>query len=209
MTNASEITVGGLVPMTTVDYPDALSAVVFCQGCPLRCRYCHNADLLPRRSTQTIAWQEVLALLESRRGLLDAVVFSGGEPTQQLGLADAIDTVRSMGFRIGLHTAGIYPKRLKRLLPLLDWVGLDIKAMPEDYPSLTGMAGSGDLAWESARLLEESGLPHELRTTLHPELIPPEEQPRLASAIQSLGEVHHVWQTCNSTHCLDMTLRHV
>ena len=103
------LSVGGLTPLTTIDYPDNLSAVVFCQGCPLRCRYCHNAELLPRRGATHIAWRDILYFLRQRQGLLDAVVFSGGEPTQQRGLADAIDEVRALGFKIGLHTAGIYP----------------------------------------------------------------------------------------------------
>ncbi|MBI3069525.1 MAG: 4Fe-4S cluster-binding domain-containing protein, partial [Betaproteobacteria bacterium] len=72
--------VGGLVPLTTTDYPGRLAAVVFCQGCPWRCGYCHNPHLLPARRTAPIAWHAVRDFLERRRGLLDAVVFSGGEP---------------------------------------------------------------------------------------------------------------------------------
>ncbi|MCU7809345.1 MAG: anaerobic ribonucleoside-triphosphate reductase activating protein, partial [Candidatus Thiodiazotropha sp. (ex Semelilucina semeliformis)] len=100
----SPLKVGGLVPMTTVDYPGCLSAVIFCQGCPLRCRYCHNSDLLPREAEATIPWREILDFLKRRQGLLDAVVFSGGEPTQQRALPDAIAEVSAMGFKIGLHT---------------------------------------------------------------------------------------------------------
>lgn len=198
--------VGGLVPMTTVDYPDLLSAVVFCQGCPLRCSYCHNGDLLARNTATPFAWEEILDFLDSRRGLLDAVVFSGGEPTQQQALCAAIDDVRVMGFRIGLHTAGIYPERLQRLLPYLDWVGLDIKALPEGYERLAGMPGSGELAWRSARILVESGLPHEIRTTFHPALMRHEDKARLIEAVNGLGSAHHVWQTCRTGHCLDPRL---
>jgi pyruvate formate lyase activating enzyme len=200
------LTVGGLVPMTTVDYPDLLSAVIFCQGCPLRCRYCHNGELLPRHSATPLAWETILDFLDSRRGLLDAVVFSGGEPTQQRALFAAIDDVRAMGFKVGLHTAGVYPKRLQRLLPSLDWVGLDIKALPEAYAQLTGMPGSGALAWRSARLLVESGLPHELRTTFHPTLMRHNEKHRLLDAVNNLGNVRHVWQACRTGHCLDPSL---
>lgn len=203
---AAALQVGGLLPMTTVDYPDRLSAVVFCQGCPLRCRYCHNGSLLPRNTSGGIPWRQVLDFLDSRRGLLDAVVFSGGEPTQQQALFAAIGTVREMGFSIGLHTAGIYPERLRDLLPLLDWVGLDIKALPEDYPGLTGMAGSGELAWRSARLLVESGLPHEIRTTWHPALMAPDDRARLGKAVDALGKVRHLWQACRSGECLDPSL---
>ncbi|MCU7853669.1 MAG: anaerobic ribonucleoside-triphosphate reductase activating protein [Candidatus Thiodiazotropha sp. (ex Monitilora ramsayi)] len=199
--------VGGLVPMTTVDYPGCLSAVIFCQGCPLRCRYCHNSDLLPREAETVIPWREILDFLKRRQGLLDAVVFSGGEPTQQRALPDAIAEVSAMGFKIGLHTAGIYPKRLQAILPSLDWVGLDIKALPEKYESLTGMPGSGDLAWQSAQILLESGIPYELRTTLHPALTSHNEKARIEEAIATFGESQHVWQVCRTDHCLDPNLR--
>ena len=93
--NKASLQVGGLVPLSTADYPDHLAAVVFCQGCPWRCPYCHNPHLLPRRSDAPIDWADVLAFLERRRGLLEAVVFSGGEPTLQPALADAIRSMES------------------------------------------------------------------------------------------------------------------
>ncbi len=160
--------VGGLTPLTSIDYPGELAAVVFCQGCPWRCGYCHNPDLLAPRGHHPLPWPQVMDFLRRRQGLLDAVVFSGGEPTLQRGLGEAMDEVRSLGFRIGLHTAGIYPRRLTALLPRLDWVGLDIKALPEDYPALTGAPDAGARAWRSLHLLLASGIPLEVRTTLSP-----------------------------------------
>jgi pyruvate formate lyase activating enzyme len=201
-----ELSVGGLTPLTTVDYPDRLSAVIFCQGCPMRCRYCHNPALLPRLSETLTPWSEILGFLQSRRGLLDAVVFSGGEPTQQLALAHAIRQVKAMGFEIGLHTAGVYPKRLAQLLPLLDWVGLDIKALPESYPRLTGMRGSGELAWQSAELLIASGIPHQIRTTFHPALMSQKEKSQLQKRLDPLKPQAHQWQVCRTEGCLDARL---
>ena len=115
--------VGGLTPLSTTDWPGMLAAVVFCQGCPWRCGYCHNPDLIPARGDHEIPWEDVLAFLRRRQGLLDGVVFSGGEPTAQAGLADAMREVRALGFKIGLHTGGMYPQRLAAVLPLVDWVG--------------------------------------------------------------------------------------
>jgi len=201
-----QLEVGGLLPMTTVDYPDRLAAVVFCQGCPMRCRYCHNPELLPRGGENRIPWASVLDFLRSRRGLLDAVVFSGGEPTQQSALPEAIRQVRALGFEIGLHTSGVYPERLARLLPLLDWVGLDIKALPEDYPALTGMPGSGRLAWRSAELLTASGTPCQLRTTHHPALMDEDRRHELQARLQALNPADHRWQVCRTDHCLDPRL---
>jgi anaerobic ribonucleoside-triphosphate reductase activating protein len=79
MSNA--LRVGGLVPLTTLDFPDQLACVLFCQGCGWRCRYCHNPQLIPARGEQEKSWDDILAFLRQRVGLLDAVVFSGGEPT--------------------------------------------------------------------------------------------------------------------------------
>ena len=138
--------VGGFVPFTTTDYPDALAAVVFCQGCPWRCALLpqpapHRAAGRRRRTTSPPSsdW------LATRRGLLDAVVFSGGEPTAQAALPDAVALVRDLGFAVGLHTGGAYPRRLAALLPQLDWVGLDVKAAESDYPLVTGIDGQRDV----------------------------------------------------------------
>ena len=123
----AELRVGGLERLSMCDWPGELAATIFCQGCPWDCPYCHNPHLLPVTGRHEIAWREVVDFLKSRRGLLDGVVFSGGEPTLQSALPQAIAEVRDLGFRIGLHTAGPYPGRLAQVLPLVDWVGFDIK----------------------------------------------------------------------------------
>ena len=120
--------VGGFVPFTSTDYPGALAAVVFCQGCPWRCGYCHNPHLVPARGEGERGFDGILEWLENRRGLLDAVVFSGGEPTAQAALDEAMDAVRARGFKIGLHTGGAYPRRLAALFRHVDWIGFDVKA---------------------------------------------------------------------------------
>ena len=172
--------IGGLTPLTSVDYPGELAAVVYCRGCPWRCPYCHNADLQDPDGPCEPSWAEVLDFLERRRGLLDAVVFSGGEPTAQQALGAAMAEVRAMGFKVGLHTGGPYPERITQLLPLVDWIGLDIKALPEDYPLVTAVPGSGDKAWQSLHLLLEAGVDLEVRTTPMPGLDAPAYLDQLA-----------------------------
>jgi len=167
--------IGGVLPFTTIDYPDRLAAVVFCQGCPWQCGYCHNRDLLDAEAPATISWEETVSFLDRRRGLLDAVVFSGGEPTMQPGLLRAVAKVRSMGFLVGLHTAGAFPEALSELLPHLDWVGMDIKAPFPGYQRITGVAGSGQTAERSAALVRESGVRHRFRTTVDPCLLGAEQ----------------------------------
>lgn len=166
----TDIRIGGITPLTSIDYPGELACVLYCQGCPWQCSYCHNPELIPSEGNSQIAWDEVMHFLRRRQGLIDAVVFSGGEPTLQRDLPLAIRQVRSLGFKVGLHTAGCYPERLRDLLPLIDWIGLDIKALEQDYPGITGVEGSGAKAWQALEAVIDNGCPHEVRTTWHPSL---------------------------------------
>nr|WP_245537409.1 anaerobic ribonucleoside-triphosphate reductase activating protein [Thiocystis violascens] len=203
--NAESLRIGGLTRLTTIDYPGELAAVVFCQGCPWRCRYCHNRDLLDPEADTVVDWRKVIQFLTQRRGLLDAVVFSGGEPTAQQALPAAISEARALGFKIGLHTNGAYPERLQRLLPLLDWVGLDIKALPEVYDRITDVEGSGKPAWKSLSLLLESGVALEVRTTVMPDWAPPEVA-AIAHALADAGVKDYALQGCETHHALDRNL---
>ncbi|WP_444959576.1 anaerobic ribonucleoside-triphosphate reductase activating protein [Microbulbifer sp. VVAC002] len=204
---SNKLRVGGFTSFTAIDLPGELAAVVFCQGCPWRCRYCHNGDLLPARAPSAYDWDQILTFLDSRRGLLDAVVFSGGEPTAQSALEPAIAQVRELGFKVGLHTAGIYPRRLERLIQCLDWVGLDIKAMPENYPSITGVDGSGVAPWQCAELLAQSNVPLQVRLTRHPSLTTDAELNQIREKLNGVGIEKLEIQRCNSEQAIDQTLR--
>jgi pyruvate formate lyase activating enzyme len=177
--------------------------VVYCQGCPWRCRYCHNPHLLPGRAAGVMAWSEVLDFLRRRRGLLDAVVFSGGEPTAQPGLAQAMRAARALGYRIGLHSAGIYQRRFAEVLPLVDWVGFDAKA-PFDtaYERITGVRASGAAALESARALLASGVDCEFRTTWHAGFLSAAELDRLTRTLAELGVRRYALQEFRDSGCL-------
>ena len=190
--------VGGLTPLTSIDFPGRLAAVVYAQGCPWRCGYCHNPELLDAAAPTALDWPQVLAFLDKRRGLLDGVVFSGGEPTLQTALPAALAEVRAMGFETGLHTGGMYPERLSALLPLLDWVGLDIKGPLPHYDAITGAPGSGDKAWESLRRLLASGVAYECRTTWHAGLFSAAELLALADDLAALGVTHWALQACRA-----------
>ncbi|WP_121941583.1 anaerobic ribonucleoside-triphosphate reductase activating protein [Acidovorax sp. 100] len=196
-TSAEALRVGGLTPLTTIDFPGRLAAVVYCQGCPWRCSYCHNPELLDATAPAAMPWPQMRVFLESRRGLLDGVVFSGGEPTLQAALPAALAEVRAMGFATGLHTGGMYPERLAGLLPLLDWVGLDIKGPQHRYDAITGVPGSGGRAWESLGLLVASGVAYECRTTWHAGLFPTEELQVLGNTLANAGAVRWKLQPCN------------
>lgn len=165
---AAGLAIAGLARLSTCDWPGKLVATVFLQGCPWQCTYCQNPGLVDPRVPGTVAWTDVRALLARRHGLLDGLVFSGGEPTRQPGLAAAVGEVRELGFAAGLHTAGAYPRRLAEVLPALDWVGLDIKALPDGYAAITGVVASPDRAFASLRLVVDSGVDHEVRITVDP-----------------------------------------
>ncbi|MHB1076617.1 anaerobic ribonucleoside-triphosphate reductase activating protein [Thiobacillus sp.] len=198
--------VGGFTPLSTTDWPGMLAAVVFCQGCPWRCRYCHNPNLIPARGEHEIPWEAVLAFLNRRQGLLDGVVFSGGEPTLQASLADAMREVRALGFRIGLHTGGMYPEKLEAVLPLVDWVGMDVKAPFAEYPRITGAAGSGARALSGLQQVLASGVDHEIRTTVHPVLLSDPDLADMARDLAARGVKHYVLQAFRSQGCQDKGL---
>ena len=193
--NDIAVNVGGITPFTTIDFPGRLAAVIFFQGWPWRCRYCHNRHLLSAGESARHSWQDVLAWLKTRQGLLEGVVFSGGEPLLQKQLPEAADQLHRQGFEVALHTSGVYPERLAKVLPLVEWVGLDIKAPFDEYEGITG-GGSGERVCESLKLILESGKPHELRCTLDPGFFTVERAEKMARQLAGLGASHLVLQVC-------------
>lgn len=182
------------MPLSTVDWPDQLVATVFLRGCPWDCAYCHNPHLLCADAPgdgQTPSWPEVLEFLRSRVGLLDGVVFTGGEPTAQAALLSAVRDVRDVGLGVGLHTGGPLPGRLAEVLPLIDWVGFDVKAPFDEYERVTRVAGSGQRARESLHALIASGVDFECRTTVHPDLLSLDDLTRMADELEAEGV--HRW----------------
>lgn len=198
--------VGGYTPFSATDYPGQLSAVVFVQGCAWRCGYCHNPHLQQRPRSSPLPWALLLDRLARRTGLLDAVVFSGGEPTTDAALPGAIADVRALGFRVGLHTACIYPERLAQVLPLVDWVGFDVKAPFAAYSGVTGVAGSGKQAQACVRAILDSGVDYECRTTVHPALLPPLALQSMAATLAGMGVENYVLQAFRATGCADAAL---
>lgn len=201
-----QLKVGGVTPFTATDYPGKFAAVVFVQGCPWRCGYCHNPHLQTRTGPSPLQWAEVIARLKRRVGLIDAVVFSGGEPTIDPGLEEAMREVRALGFGVGLHTAGAYPRRLAEVLPLVDWVGIDIKATPDGYDAITRITDSARPALASAELVLASGVAHEFRTTVHPDLHTGQDILALAQTLSAMGVRHYALQVFRSTGCADQRL---
>lgn len=189
------IQIAGVTPFTTIDYPGSLSAVLFCQGCPWRCGYCHNPQLQPLQKG-LLNWRGILSFLKERRGFLDAVVFSGGEPTMQKHLPEAVQDVKRMGYKVGLHTAGIIPGGLKQILPLIDWVGMDIKAPFEKYETITKVPRSGQAARQCAQAIIDAGVDYEFRTTFDSKILSSEDLDQLSQQLVQMGAKCYALQRC-------------
>lgn len=151
-----------------MDFPQKIAAIVFTQGCNLRCGYCHNPELLDFIAETKFKETDFFDFLEKRKGKLDGVVITGGEPTLQRGLKDFILKIKEMGFEVKLDTNGTNPKTLKALIDenLLDYVAMDIKAPLSKYEIITGVKINIDNIKESIDLIINSSLNYEFRTTV-------------------------------------------
>lgn len=164
--------IAGLVKSSTVDFPGLLAAVIFSPGCNLDCFYCHNRSLLTGAAPH-LAESEVLAFLNKRQGLLDGVVFSGGEPTLQQDLPELARQVRRLGYQVKLDTNGTRPQVLAGLLAegLLDYVAIDCKAPWHRYAEFCDCSPDDVQAIrQSLKIMADAGLPWEIRTTVIPQL---------------------------------------
>ncbi len=163
----------GLQKMTLLDFPGRVACTVFLGGCDFRCPYCHNFELVDGSAPAIMEEGELLAFLEKRRGLLDGVAITGGEPTLRGDLPALMRRIRDMGYAVKLDTNGGHPDRLGQILAegLADYVSMDIKNSPEKYARTVGL-DSVDLApvRESAALLMAGEADYEFRTTVVDEL---------------------------------------
>ena len=173
----------GMDKLSLLDYEDKVSAVLFCKPCNFRCPYCHNG-LTVLNSNDEISWDSVIHYLNTRKGILDAVVFTGGEVTLMPDLKEKIKQVKDLGFLIKVDTNGTNPEVIKDLLDnnLLDYVAMDIKNCKARYPETTDTKiNFFDKVFETYQILLKSGVKFELRTTLVDEFFREED-------ILSIGE---------------------
>lgn len=166
--------VGGLQPLTMIDFPGRIASVIFMQGCNLRCHYCHNPSLLPQRGTpDSIPWEEVISFLQKRRGFVEGVVFSGGEPTLQDALLDAVLEVHHLELEVAVQTNGSRPEILRRLIKQggLGFVAMDFKAPDHKWGIVTQAPSLAGKFQESLDVLLAGAVPFEIRTTVHSSLL--------------------------------------
>lgn len=161
--------IAGLQKMTLLDFPGKVACTLFLQGCNWRCPFCHNSELIAGPADAPMSAEAFLRFLQSRKGLLDGVCVSGGEPTLQKDLPTLLEGIREMGFAVKLDTNGSRPAVLKQLAKqhLVDYVAMDVKNSPSMYAQTCGIPyiDMGPIE-ESIQYLVSSSLPHEFRTTL-------------------------------------------
>ena len=167
---SSYMTIMGLQKLTLLDFPGKIACTVFTGGCNFRCPFCHNASLvIPSKLGAAMPTEEFFAFLEKRRGILQGVCVSGGEPTLMFDLEEFISRIKSMGFLVKLDTNGSRPEILKALVGkrLVDYVAMDIKNSPDMYPKTVGVTGF-DVSpiLESVEYLMSGAVDFEFRTTL-------------------------------------------
>jgi pyruvate formate lyase activating enzyme len=195
--------IGGLQKFSVLDYPEHLAAIIFTQGCNFRCQFCYNPLLVwpqkvgkfensaSKESSEAIKEGHLLIqegvlfdFLKKRIGKLDAVVITGGEPTMHEDLEEFIGKIKRLGYKVKLDSNGTNPTVIQSLLDnnLLDYIAMDIKTSLAKYDLLTGVQPDLAKIRESVIIIKDSGLPHEFRTTVVPELVDSED-------IKAMGKI--------------------
>lgn len=181
----------GLQKMTLLDFPGRVACTVFLGLCDFRCPYCHNFELVDGTAIPLMEEEEFFSFLSKRKGLLDGVAVTGGEPTIHADLPEFVRRIRSLGFPVKLDTNGYHPDMLRRLLEekLIDYAAMDIKNSPEKYASTAGRE-TLDLSpvLESIALLKDSGTDYEFRTTVVKEFHEQRDFEEIGKMIEGAGK---------------------
>lgn len=198
------ISAGGYLSASFLDWEGHVAAVIFMSGCNFKCPWCHNSDLVFNKTTP-IKVTEIIEDIKRRKLFLDGVVISGGEPTCSLGLISMIREMKKIGLPIKLDTNGSHPEVLKRLLDekLVEFIAMDVKSPlnDQDLMRMTGVSISSDLLKESIELIKRLALNYEFRTTYTPELLSQEELLKIRKELNDDG--HWVVQCFKPVNCID------
>ncbi len=177
--------IGGLQKTSLLDYPEEVSSIIWTVGCNFSCPFCYNKDLV-NGTISKISEDEVLSFLEKRKKLIDGLVISGGEPFLQRDLKDFCKKVKKIGYKIKIDTNGTYPGELKELIDekLVDYIAMDIKAPAKKYDKLSGKKTDIKKIKESIKIIQESGVDYEFKTTFVPEMLTKEDIVEIAKWLE-------------------------
>lgn len=200
----------GLQKTTLLDFPGHVACTIFTGGCNFRCPYCQNSEIvLDPASWQSETAESVLAFLKKRKGILEGVCITGGEPTLQPDLKEFIKNVRELGYLVKLDTNGYQPKVLRELLEegLLDYVAMDIKASRENYARVAGLKSFDVTRIEESvnMLMDQDQIPYEFRTTVVKGLHDPQEFERIGQWLSG-AQALYLQSFRESEHVLDQSL---
>lgn len=180
--------IGALQKVSLIDYPGEICAIVFTQGCNFRCPYCHNPELVNSELyDENLPEEIVFSFLAKRKGKIDAVTITGGEPTIQQGLIDFVKRIRKKGYSIKIDTNGSNPEVIDTLLSmkLLDYIAMDIKSPAEKHKIVTRSQINFDTIKQTIELIMKSGIPYEFRTTALKKLLEEHDILDIASLIKN------------------------
>lgn len=179
--------IGGFLKQSFIDYPGNICSVIFTQGCNFRCHYCHNPELIPPHPTQqTLSPKTILNYIKTNT-LLDGIVITGGEPTLQPDLIDFCQKIKKLNLKIKLDTNGSNPDIIRQLLPIIDYIAMDIKTHlhSDDYQYFTNTNIDISKIQNSIDIISDSNTPHEFRTTLIKEI----HNSEIINSIHTIGNV--------------------
>lgn len=178
--------ISNITPFTLLDYPDKSACILWYAGCNMRCLYCYNPEIVFGKGT--ISFTEVISFLKTRIGLLNAVVFSGGECLIHKNILEHIKTLKEMGFLVKVDTNGSNPIVLKELISsdLVDYVALDFKALPSKFDAITKSNLFASFN-KSLEILKASSIKYEIRTTYHSELCSKEDLKVMTAYLKEKG----------------------
>jgi pyruvate formate lyase activating enzyme len=182
--------IGGLHRVSLIEYPGKICAIVFTQGCNFRCPNCYNPELVePTLYQDCLPEDDVLSFLKKRKGKLDAVTITGGEPTIQDDLIEFIHYVRKIGYFIKLDTNGSHPEVIEKLFKkkVLDYVAMDIKGPLAKYRMVTRSEVNEEEIKQSIELIMKAGIPYEFRTTLVKQLLQEDDILEIGKLIKNAG----------------------
>jgi pyruvate formate lyase activating enzyme len=185
----------GLQKMTLLDFPGCVACTVFLGGCDFRCPFCHNFELIDGTAQPIMTDDDLIAFLESKKGLIDGVAITGGEPCMHPDLPQLIERIHNAGFRVKLDTNGYHPEMLKRILDqgIVEYVAMDIKNSPEKYALTCGVDEIDMALIEKSRdLLMNGNIDYEFRTTVIRELHEKEDFEKIGEFIR--GAKHYFLQ---------------
>lgn len=183
----------GFEKLSLVDYPTHTACTLFTGGCNFRCPFCHNGDLvLYPKSFEKQSNDEIFAYLEKRKGLLDGVVISGGEPTLQKDLVEFARKIKSLGYDIKLDTNGTNPQVIRRLVDekLVDYIAVDIKSSKSGYSKAIGLKGFPFSVAETVDYLKTNVIDYEFRMTLVDELVSLQDIEQTAEWLEGAKKIY-------------------